>query len=290
MAKKLKFKPTPAGILFLCAIAVLLIAIIILTVVGVTRCKKNDNRSAEPVSSELPSESLEPITSVEPEETPESSLPATSLEPIETPDPSSTDDPNVTPGSVVTGGPSAIVITTPGSGTETASASASPTAVKYYTSPTSSMKNHAQKGYISSDKVNMRKEPNVKSTLVKEKLARNTAVTLYVEQEGWWFLKCGDKYGYIKKDFITKGSAPATPASGEAVGRITASTIALRKSASEKSECIREYYAGEVVSISYYVKDSDGKKWYYVKTPDGKKGYMYANYVKVTSGKVGEKN
>ena len=111
-----------------------------------------------------------------------------------------------------------------------------------------------------------------------------------MEQDGWWFLKCGDKFGYIRKDLVTKGTAPSTPAStsSEATGKVIASKIALRKEASDKSECIKEYEKDEVLTVYSYKKDSSGRKWYYVKTSDGKKGYMFAEYVKITNGKVSE--
>ena len=71
MAKKLKFKPTPAGILFLSAIGVLLIAIIILTVIAVRSC---GNKTPDPdktvVASQEPVDTPEPVESVEPSETP----------------------------------------------------------------------------------------------------------------------------------------------------------------------------------------------------------------------------
>ena len=289
MAKKLKFKPTPAGILFLSAIGVLLVAIIILTIVGASRCKKNDERINDPTASIEPEASIEAEASVEPSAVPETTAPDDTTEPDTTTDPDATIDPDATPASSETGGPGAIVITTPGS-SGSAGTSASPAATtKYYTSPTSSMKNNAKKGYVNADKVNMRKEPNKTAKLVKEKIAKNTAVTLYVEQEGWWFLKCGDKYGYIKAEYITKGSAPtAAASSGTGNGKVVASKIALRKSASESSECIKEYSSGEQVTIYWYEKDSNGKKWYYVKTSDGKKGYMFAEYVK-TSSKINSK-
>ena len=123
MAKKLKFKPTPAGILFLSAIGVLLIAIIILTIVGVSRCKKNDTR-INPVTSAEPVESLEPVESVEPSETPAAVNPDTSTEPEETTDPDASPiTGEATPASGETGAPCAIVITTPGSGSSTAGTS-----------------------------------------------------------------------------------------------------------------------------------------------------------------------
>ena len=284
MAKKLKFKPTPAGIMFLSAIGVLLIAIIILTIVGVSRCKKDPNRNVDPSAqtSEAPVESaepsLEPIESAEPTTDPDATI-----DPDETIDPDATTDPDATPGPIDTAGPSSIIITTPGTATTSLAPGATATATPnpYYTSPTTAMKKNAQKGYVSADSVNMRKTPSKNGTLVKSKIAKNTAVTLYVEQEGWWFLKCGDKYGYIKSDYIAKGSAPTSAASGEQTGKVIVSKIALRKSADSKSECIKEYESGETVTIISSAKDSSGKSWYYVKTSDGKKGYMYAEYIKV---------
>lgn len=292
MAKRFKFKPTPAGILFLSAIAVLLIAIIILTIVGVSRCKKNNGRSIDPnTASEEPAESTVPEESLEPVATPEESLnPIESLDPNTTTDPNATVNPNETPES---GGPGPIVINTPSAAGQTSASpgtSASPSpSPSYYTSPTSAMKKNAKKGYVSGDNVNMRKGPGTKYDIVKSKIAKNTAVTLYTEQEGWWFLKCGDKYGYIKKDYVKTGSAPTAASEGAATGKVAASKIALRKGPGESYECIKEYNSGEQVTISWYEKDKNGKKWYYVKTSDGKKGYMFAEYVKVTNGKVGAK-
>ena len=298
MAKKLRFKPTPAGILFLSAIGVLLIAIIILTAVGVSRCKKNRTidpaaeTSAEPTDSLVPEPSLNPV--VTPDESPAGSIdPSTTVNPDETPDPNNTANPDTSANPSDTSGPGPIVITTPGQSGQTSASpgtSASPSASgpTVYTQPTSNMKKNAQKGYVTATDVNMRKGPGKGYDLVKSKIQKNTAVTLYVEQDGWWFLKCGDKFGYIKKDYISKGTAPSTPASGEATGKVVSSTIALRKEANSKSECIKEYEKDEQLTIYSYKKDSNGKKWYYVKTSDGKKGYMFAEYVKVTNGKVNE--
>ena len=167
MAKKLKFKPTPAGIMFLSAIGVLLIAIIILTVVGVSRCKKNDDPTREPLTSAEPDESVEP--SLEPVETPEETTPdpLDTPDPDDTADPSTSADPNETPPGE-TNGPGPIVITTPGSVTSLApGATATATPNPYYTTPTSAMKRNAQKGYVSADSVNMRKTPSKNGTLVK---------------------------------------------------------------------------------------------------------------------------
>lgn len=274
MAKK-KIKPTPAGILFLSAIAVLIIALITVMIVLISNCNKNRSNvkpdaspSATAVVAETPTIAPVVTPTVDP-----------SLNPIDnqTPDPDTTTDPNDTTGPVIN--------TPPASGTAEAGATATAGA-SYYTEPTSSMKNNSQKGYVTGDKVNMRKGPGTNYDKVKSDIAKNTAVTLYVEQNGWWFLKCGDKYGYIKKDYVAKGSAPTSAATGEVTGTVTGSTVALRKDADKSSQCIKEYSKGETVTI--YYKSSDGK-WYYVKvSSDGKKGWMYAEYVKA-NGKVGTK-
>lgn len=304
MAKQLKFKPTPAGILFLSAIGVLLIAIIILTVVGVSRCnKKNPSDVPVKVANGTPEDTLDPLASFVPLETPNDNTPNpdNTTDPNVSSDPDNTANAGSTPGaiSVTTpdgSNPSAIIVSTPSQGTASPSAGASSSpSPSYYTKPTSHMKNHSQKGYVKADDVNMRDKPSVKNgKVVKSKIAKNTAVTLYVEQEGWWFLKCGDKYGYIKKDYVSKGSAPKTPTptklpikDGEARGKVRASKIALRKSPDENSDCIKEYYTGEQLVVYFYVHDGAGRKWYSVKTSDGKKGYMFAAYVTITEGVVG---
>lgn len=280
MAKRIK--PTPAGILFLSAIAVLIIALITVVIVLAVSCKSDPSKSkpsdtTAPAASDTPEASETPVQTVEPSADP-------SLNPLDTPDPNSTVDPNNTADPASTDG--TIVVNTPQAG-GTADPSASATAAaSYYTEPTSSMKNNAKKGYVSGDKVNMRKGPGTKYDKVKSEIAKGTSVTLYVEQEGWWFLKCGDKYGYIKKDYVAQGEYSGS-ATGEAEGKVIATSVALRKDASMTSQCIKEYSKDEKLTIFYKSKDG---KWYYVKTSEGKKGWMYAEYVKVTAGKVGTKD
>lgn len=279
MAKK-KIKPTPAGILFLSAIAVLVIALITVAIVLISNCNKSGSRNKPTVSPTATIEateepSIEPTTAVV---TPDPAL--NPIDPNTTTDPNATTDPDATTDPGNSGDP---VINTPPS---QATANPSATALDYYTEPTSTMKKNAKDGYVSGDKVNMRKGPGTKYDKVKSDIAKNTKLTLYVEQDGWWFVKCDSKYGYIKNDYVKTGSAPSG-ATGEVSGTVNASTIALRKDASNSSQCIKEYTKGEAVTI--YYKSSDGK-WYYVKVKsDGKKGWMYADYVKA-SGKVGTKS
>lgn len=281
MAKRIK--PTPAGILFLAAIAVLIIALITVVIVLAVSCKSDPSKSNKPTdtpaASDTPEASTAPVQSIEPSVDP-------SLNPLDTPDPNSTADPNNTADPASTDG--TLVVNTPQAG-DTANPSASATAgASYYTEPTTSMKNNAKKGYVSGDKVNMRKGPGKNYDKVKSDIAKGTSVTLYVEQEGWWFLKCDGKYGYIKKDYVAQGEYSGSTTPTEATGKVIATSVALRKDASKTSQCIKEYSKDEVVTIFYKSKDGN---WYYVKTKsDGKKGWMYAEYVKVTAGKVGTKD
>ncbi len=77
-----------------------------------------------------------------------------------------------------------------------------------YSKPTASMEKNAADGYVNADSVEMREGPGTNYNIVNASVERYTVVKLYVEQDGWWFLKCRDQYGYIRKDYIAKGTVP----------------------------------------------------------------------------------
>lgn len=276
MANK-KIKLTPAGILFLIAIGVLMIALISVIIVLSTTCggERDANRSnpAETASiepSEEPTPDVPPEDTSEPDEdTPEPSSDATpgpeGLEPIDSPE--------------VTDPSGGIVITTPNV-TPTTSPSSTE---KIYTSPTSAQKKNAKDGYVIKDSVNMRKGPGTDYSVVKKGIAKNTALTLYELQGDWWFVKCNNNYGYIRKDMVKEGklaTAKATEkASGTYEGTVKVNSVAaLRKSADKDSKCLKELKNGEKVTVYYKVKDKSGNYWYYCAS--GKtKGYIKATLV-----------
>ena len=167
-------------------------------------------------------------------------------------------------------------------------ASPSPTLV-IYTTPTAAQKKNAKNGYITKDKVNMRSGPGTKYKTVGNKLDQNTTVILYELQEGWWFLKAGSKYGYVKADYVAQGKPKATAQpdtdSKTFDGVVTVQTkAALRKSADPESKCIKELSDGTKVTVHYKTKGKDGHMWYYV-TVGKNTGYIRSDLVKVT-GKV----
>ena len=127
------------------------------------------------------------------------------------------------------------------------------------------------------------------------KIEQNTAVTLYELQEGWWFLKCGSHYGYVKADYISQGKPPKATASATSGGDsksyegtvTTRSEAALRKEPDKESKCLKELSNGTKLTVYYKTKGKDGKTWYYVAA--GKtKGYIRSDLIKV-SGKVPSK-
>ena len=177
--------------------------------------------------------------------------------------------------------------------TPAGTATPAPTAV-IYTSPTSTQKKNAKNGYVKADKVNMRSGPGTKYKTVGSKIEENTAVTLYELQDGWWFLKCGSHYGYIKADYIAQGKPKATAAPQTEGGSKTfegtvntKSKVALRKEADTESKCLKELNSGTKLTVHYKTKGKDGKTWYYV-TVGKTKGYIRSDMVKV-SGKVPSK-
>lgn len=276
---KRKLKLSVSGILFLIAIVLLLGAMIAVAVVLSSNCAaKNPDRNAS-VPSEAPSAvatEQAAVTTAAPTKEPTS---APSLDPIE---PVTTE----TSGTIV-------IAPTP------SSAAANPTSTaKIYTKPSSAQKKAAKNGYIYKDKVNMRKGPGTNYDLVKKDIAKNTPVTLYELQGDWWFLKCGDKYGYIRKDMIKTGSAPtskatatpkakttATPPPGTFIGTVrTNSVVAFRESPSTVgSKVIRELKNNDKVIVYYKTVGNGNKEWYYCEY-NGRKGYIWADFLKVPSG------
>ncbi len=172
-------------------------------------------------------------------------------------------------------------------------ASPEPTAV-IYTTPTSAQKRNAKNGYVNKDKVNMRSGPGTQFKTVGKKIDQNSTVTLYELQNGWWFLKCGSKYGYVRADFVSQGkpkstAAPTTEDDDKSfAGTVnTQSVAALRKSADTDSKCLKELSDGAKLTVYYKTKGKDGHVWYYV-TAGKTKGYIRSDLVRV-SGKVPSK-
>lgn len=280
MAKKKKVNI--AGILFLVAIAVLVIALVAVIIVLCVTCRGDERESSDVPASGSPDIILPDDPSV------------SSAQPVTTPDILSgllgTNDPPTTGGTglassdpntgTASSNPGGITVTTPepngGEGDGEGEGG-----ITVYTEPTSEMKRNAEDGHVSKNGVNMRKGPATSYDIVKSDISIGTSVTLYQEQEGWYFLKCGSSYGYIRKDMVEKGEWEDPDKPDDAVdGVVSANSIAaLRKEPSREATCIADYEKGTKLYIFYKKKTSDGD-WYYVQiVGTDRKGYMFADLV-----------
>lgn len=174
------------------------------------------------------------------------------------------------------GGESVLAVTpTPTAGTQ------------IYTKPTKEQTKNAKKGYLAKDKVNLRSGPGTSYKIVQEDVAEYTSLTLYELQNGWWFLKCGSKYGYIRQDMVAQGTAPKAPEGGSSDSStyegtvVTQSVAALRKEADKDSKCLKELKNDTKLTVYYKTRGTDGKTWYYVS--DGKqKGFIRSDLIKTS--------
>ena len=79
-----------------------------------------------------------------------------------------------------------------------------PTPTGPLTEPTKSMIRNAEDGELITGGVNMRKGPSTKYDKVASNLKKGTALTVYTEDNGWYFVKVNStgKYGYISGEFV----------------------------------------------------------------------------------------
>lgn len=329
--RKKRLKLTLPGILFLSAIGVLAIAVIAIIIALAGNCSKKeptrDASAASPAASEMPAgtASAQETADIDvdlPEDTdapqpqalttpdPDSQMPAPIDDPVSS-------DPEDTAGTVVIA-PTPETKVTP---TPKVTEKPSPT-IKIYVKPSSAQKKAAKAGHVSKDKVNMRRGPGTDYSIIKKEIKKNTNVTLYELQNGWWFVKCDGIYGYIRKDMVKTGKAATpkptatpkvtpkttptpkgtatpkgtvtpkptptpkddrTPGPDDKIGHIrTASVAALRESPSTKSKVLRELKNGEEVTV-FYKCTGDGMEWYYVQY-GSRKGFVAKRLVKAPDG------
>lgn len=152
---------------------------------------------------------------------------------------------------------------------------------------TSDFKNVNQQGFISSDQVNLRKEPSTGSSSLAL-LSKNTSVTVLAQNDTWYKIKCGNTTGYIVKSYVKLGTAstpkatqkPSATSSFTSVnsnGMITTDGVNLRKSASTDSESLCRLNANTAVKVTAQNND------FYKVTYNGKTGYIVKNYVKLVT-------
>ncbi|MDO4565552.1 MAG: SH3 domain-containing protein [Clostridia bacterium] len=284
MSAKKKLKITPQGYLVIAAAAILLIAIIV--IICVLSCGGNEGATGQLDGSPSPgtSATLPPVseTTVQPDDSSspsaETSTSPSAAESTNTPSP--TTSPTTIP---------------------TASPSNDPDALS---APTAEMRANAVTGKLAKDNVNMRQGPSTNHAIVASSIRKGTALTVYVLQEGWYFVRIDslDKYGYIRQDMVSLdralGSAEQVEQpSGTIKGKITASALVLRNTPEIRDDNKNgNYYKDQEVFIFYKEPDSAGNIFYYVQISGTNiTGYLCAkeadrsNYMISAEGTVPDK-
>ncbi|MDO4543533.1 MAG: SH3 domain-containing protein [Clostridia bacterium] len=259
MSKK-KLKITPQGYLVIASAAILLVAVIVIIVVlagGGNSDPADINANTSPsLSATLPptDATLAPQSSTAGPDTSALTSESSAAE-TNTPSPS----------------PSTSTGTTQGTGSTT-TVTPDPNALS---APTSEMVSNSVSGVLAKDNVNMRQGPSTSHSTVATGLKKGSKLTVYVLDNGWYFLKVDalDKYGYIRQDMVTLngtlgGSTAVTEMTqpdGTVKGKITASALVLRTSPEIADDNKNgNYYKDQVVFIYYKESDTAGNVFYYV--------------------------
>lgn len=132
----------------------------------------------------------------------------------------------------------------------------------------------------------MRQGPSTNHSVVAQGLKLNSVLTIYAEDNGWYFLKVNalNKYGYIRKDMVKLdkalgGSDEVEVPSGALKGKISASKLVLRSvpNLTDDKNKLGDYTKDQVLFIYYKETDSAGNLFYYVQIAGtSTKGYMCA--------------
>jgi len=165
--------------------------------------------------------------------------------------------------------------------------------------PSADMLNRATAGELIKGDVRMRQGPGTDYKVLKEGLKKGSSLTVYAEENGWYFLKLNsdNTYGYIRKDMVklngTLGAAatPEPEAPPDTVRGILQSKVVLRSAPTtlDDTNKIKEFYKDQAVYIIYKENGPDGELFYYLQVAGTNyKGYMKANLIKA-SGPVRDK-
>ena len=132
-------------------------------------------------------------------------------------------------------------------------------------------------GTVSVGALNLRNMPSTAGD-VDAVLPKGTVVEILGESSGSWLkISVGGKVGYVSSQYITPGGDPTTvtpPPEVSVTGRVTASSLNVRATASTSAEIIGGLKVGDAVTI---VEELDG--WYKI-TTSKYTGYVSSQYVK----------
>jgi len=141
---------------------------------------------------------------------------------------------------------------------------------------------NAVDGKLSTSGVNLRAGPSVNDKVIGTDFSKGTKLKVYGIEGEFYFVKiiAVDKVGYISTKFVTaEGMTPKPIATqvppGAYGGKISASTLALRRGPGTDYGLVGEYLNGTMLYVYFQVND-----WFYVQLAEnGQFGYMKAKYI-----------
>ena len=87
-------------------------------------------------------------------------------------------------------------------------------------------------GYVSSDGLRVRKEPNTSSEEI-DSLSKNAKLTIIGEEDGWYKIKIDGEIGYVSAKYVSDTKVPETTSRGGSISKTTQTT---EKNTVEKEE------------------------------------------------------
>lgn len=188
-------------------------------------------------------------------------------------DPTATPAPTMVPTPTIYLTPAPVSLTTPSPTPATVSRTPSPEEIL-----------GAVDGKLNTGGVNLRAGPSVNDKIVGTDFSKGTKLKVYGIEGEFYFVKiiAVDKVGYVSTKFVTaEGMTPKPVATkvpvGAVGGKISASTLALRRGPGTDYGLTGEYLNGTMLYVYFQVND-----WYYVQMAEnGEYGYMKAKYIDV---------
>lgn len=130
---------------------------------------------------------------------------------------------------------------------------------------------------IANDFLNVRAEPSTDSEIVGKLYANSVGKIVERTDNGWLKIRSGEVEGYVKEDYVAKGSEAKAIASevSQKHAVVTTTTLRVRAAATTESDVISLIGEGEELNI---LEETDG--WYKILSPDGE-GYISADFADI---------
>ncbi|MDQ0150487.1 N-acetylmuramoyl-L-alanine amidase [Eubacterium multiforme] len=130
-------------------------------------------------------------------------------------------------------------------------------------------------GTVIASSLNVRSSASTKGS-IKGSLKRGSKVEIVSTSKGWHKIKYKGGYAYVSADYVKTNNSSSSnkPSSNNKIGKVTASSLNIRKGPSTKNSIIGSLKRGSKVEIV-----STSKGWHKIKYKNGY-GYVSADYIR----------